>query len=78
MALHDRISDDLNADLGIAGDNDRNYSAEFRALYRISDLHNFWFGYRYLDIGNDTTEGDITYKVDMIQQGLTLGWAFTF
>jgi hypothetical protein len=68
----------LNADLGIAGDNDRNYSAEFRALYRISDLHNFWFGYRYLDIGNDTTEGDITYKVDMIQHGPTLGWAFTF
>jgi hypothetical protein len=68
----------LNADLGVAGDNDRNYSAEFRALYRISDLHNFWFGYRYLDIGNDSTEGDITYEVDMIQQGLTLGWAFTF
>jgi hypothetical protein len=68
----------LNADLGVAGDNDRNYGAEFRALYRISDLHNFWFGYRYLDIGNDSTEDDITYKVDMIQQGLTLGWAFTF
>jgi hypothetical protein len=68
----------LNSDLGIAGDNDRNFSTEFRALYRISDLHNFWFGYRYLDIGNDTTEGDITYKVDMIQHGLTLGWAFTF
>jgi hypothetical protein len=68
----------LNADLGVAGDNDRNYGAEFRALYRISDLNNFWFGYRYLDIGNDSTVGDITYKVDMIQQGLTLGWAFTF
>jgi hypothetical protein len=68
----------LNADLGVAGDNDRNYSAEFRALYRISDLNNFWFGYRYLNIGNDSTEGDVTYEVDMIQQGLTLGWAFTF
>jgi hypothetical protein len=68
----------LNADLGVVGDNDRNYGAEFRALYRISNLNNFWFGYRYLDIGNDSTEGGITYKVDMIQQGLTLGWAFTF
>ena len=68
----------LNADFGVAGDNDRNYGAEFRALYRISDLNNFWFGYRYLDIGNDSTEGDITYEVDMIQHGLTLGWAFTF
>ena len=29
-------------------------------------------------IGNDSTEGDITYEVDMIQHGLTLGWAFTF
>lgn len=68
----------LNADLGVAGDNDRNYGGEFRALYRISDLNNFWFGYRYLNIGNDDTQGDITYEVDMIQHGPTLGWAFTF
>ena len=68
----------LNADIGVAGDNDRNYGAEFRALYRINDLHNFWFGYRYLRIGNDSTEDDVTYRVDMEQRGLTFGWAFTF
>ena len=68
----------LNADVGVAGDNDRNYGGDFRALYRINDLHNFWFGYRYLNIGNDSTEDGITYEVDMDQQGLTLGWAFTF
>jgi hypothetical protein len=68
----------LNADLGIAGDNDRDFSTDFRALYRISDLNNFWFGFRYLQIGNDSTEDGITYKVDMTQLGPTVGWAFTF
>ena len=68
----------LNADLGLAGDNDRDYSIDFRALYRMSDLNNFWFGFRYLQIGSDSTENDITYKVDMTQVGPTVGWAFTF
>ena len=68
----------LNSDLGIAGDNDRDFSTEFRAIYRISDLNNFWFGLRYLQIGSDSTEGGVTYEVDMIQAGPTFGWAFTF
>lgn len=68
----------LNADLGIAGDNDRDFSTEFRILYRLGELNNFWLGYRYLNIGNDSTEGGITYEVDMSQQGPTIGWAFTF
>jgi len=68
----------LNSDLGIAGDNDRDFSTEFRALYRISDLNNFWFGYRYLQIGSDVKEEGIKYKIDMIQAGPTFGWAFTF
>ena len=68
----------LNADLGVAGDNDRNEAVEFRALYRISDLNNFWFGYRYLNIGNDSEKDGIAYEVDMTQHGPTFGWAFTF
>lgn len=60
------------------GDNDRNFSTEFRALYRVSDLNNVWFGYRYLQIGNNSKQDSIKYRVDMIQSGLTLGWAFTF
>jgi len=68
----------LNSDVGIAGDNDRDISTEFRAMYRLSDLNNFWFGYRYLQIGSDAKQGGIKYKVDMIQVGPTLGWAFTF
>jgi hypothetical protein len=68
----------LNADVGVAGDNDRDFATEFRALYHINDLHNFWFGYRYLNIGNDTTTDGVEYQVDMTQVGPTIGWAFTF
>ena len=68
----------LNSDLGVVGDNDRDFSVDFRGLYRVSDLNNFWFGFRYLQIGSDVIEDDITYKVDMTQIGPTIGWAFTF
>ena len=68
----------LNSDVGVIGDNDRDFSAEFRTLYRISELNNFWFGYRRLNIGSDTTTDGIEYKVDMSQVGPTFGWAFTF
>jgi len=68
----------LNSDVGVLGDNDRDFSTEFRALYRVSDLNNFWFGYRYLNIGSDTTTDGIEYSIDMSQVGPTLGWAFTF
>lgn len=68
----------LNSDVGLVGDNDRDFSAEFRALYHITPLNNFWFGYRYLNIGSDTTTDGIEYQVDMTQVGPTLGWAFTF
>jgi hypothetical protein len=76
--ITDRWGIMLNSDIGVVGDNDRDFSTEFRALYRISDLNNFWFGYRYLNIGSDTTMNGIEYAVDMSQVGPTLGWAFTF
>jgi hypothetical protein len=68
----------LNSDVGVVGDNDRDISIEFRALVRVSDLNNFWFGLRYLNIGNDTHTDGIEVKVDMSQIGPTVGWAFTF
>jgi hypothetical protein len=68
----------LNSDVGVVGDNDRDISIEFRALVRVSDLNNFWFGLRYLNIGNDTHTDDVDVKVDMSQLGPTVGWAFTF
>lgn len=68
----------LNSDLGVLGDNDRNFSTEFRALYHMSDLNNLWFGWRYLNIGNDVKANGETIKIDLSQTGPTLGWAFTF
>lgn len=68
----------LNADLGVAGDNDRDYSVEFRALFRISELNNVWLGYRYLNVGQDTSEDGQDFETDLTQKGPTLGWAFTF
>ena len=76
--LSDRWGLMLNADIGIVGDNDRDFSTEFRALYRISKLNNFWFGYRYLLIGSDATADGVDYKLDMTEVGPTVGWAFTF
>jgi hypothetical protein len=68
----------LNSDLGVAGDNDRDFSTEFLALYRVSELNNFWFGYRYLLIGSDANQDGVKIKLDMTQTGPTFGWAFTF
>jgi hypothetical protein len=76
--MSDRWGLMLNADVGIVGDNDRDFSAEFRALYRISKLNNFWFGYRYLLIGSDVTTDGVDYTMDMTEVGPTVGWAFTF
>ena len=76
--FNDRWGVMLNADAGIAGDNDRNRSVEARGLYRLGTLNNFWFGYRYLRIGNDFPGDGTDYKLDMTQAGPTLGWAFTF
>jgi len=76
--FNDRWGVMLNADVGVFGDNDRDFSTEFRALYRISELNNLWFGYRYLNIGNDVHSDGMDYKIDMSQVGPTLGWAFTF
>lgn len=76
--INDKLGLMLNSEIGIAGDNDRDNSIEFRALYRVSELHNFWFGYRYLQIGSDVKQEGVKIKLDMIQTGPTLGWAFTF
>jgi hypothetical protein len=68
----------VNADVGVIGDNDRDYNAELRGIYRFGKLNNIWFGYRHLRIGNDSVEDGIEDSVDMTQSGPMLGWAFTF
>jgi hypothetical protein len=68
----------INGDVALFGDNDRNFSAEFRGVYRLGKLNNVWFGYRYLQIGNDSEEDGLSYQLDTIQHGPMVGWAFTF
>ncbi|WP_019029250.1 hypothetical protein [Colwellia piezophila] len=67
-----------SVDTKIYGDNDRDRGFNAQAIYRFGGLHNVWIGYRYLEIGNDSVENGISTKVDFIQHGPQLGWAFTF
>ena len=41
-------------------------------------VNNFWFGFRYCNIGNNSSVSGNTLKVDMTQAGPMAGWAFTF
>jgi len=72
----------LSGDVGLVGDNDRDFMLETSIVYRISKLNNIAFGYRYLLIGNDITAetdlGPVDYTLDFVEQGPTLGWVFTF
>jgi hypothetical protein len=72
----------LSGDVGVVGDNDRDYMVETALMYKISKLNNVAVGYRYLQIGNDvsadTSTGPAVYKMDFTQQGPTIGWVFTF
>ena len=68
----------INGDVGLFGDNDRNFSAEVRGIYRFGKLNNIWFGYRYLRIGNDTEEDGLSFELNTTQHGPMVGWAFTF
>ena len=65
-------------DTKIYGDNDRDRGFNVQAIYRFGGLHNVWFGYRYLEIGNDSVENGVKTTVDFIQHGPQVGWAFTF
>jgi hypothetical protein len=68
----------VNAEFSPVGDNDRDYSADLRALYRVNDGNSLWFGWRHLNIGDDTVVDGKEWKVDMRQSGPTIGWAFNF
>lgn len=64
----------LTVDTNIAGDNDVNRGINLAGTYKLSDLNNIWFGYRYLNLQNDSGPVDI----DVTQQGPMVGWAFSF
>ena len=68
----------LGGDVAIAGDNDTDFVTNALLSYRISKLNNLWMGYRYMRIKDTITEDGLDIKTDFIQQGPTIGWAFTF
>lgn len=68
----------LAGDGNIAGDSDRNLLLEGRVGFRISDLNNVWFGYRYSQIKLTPDVDGPEVVTDFRQHGPTLGWAFTF
>ena len=53
----------MTFDGNIAGDSETNIFGDIRFGYRISDLNNIWFGYRYLRIGNDTEEDGLSFSL---------------
>jgi len=59
----------LSAESAIAGDNDRDYSAELRGVYQVNARNSLWMGYRYLNIGSDATFDGQKTRMDMLQQG---------
>lgn len=77
-SLTERWSITLSADGNIAGDSDRNLFLEARIRFKLSDLHNLWFGHRgsRIKLTPDTEGGRIT--TDFRQHGPTIGWAFAF
>ncbi len=68
----------LSGDVAVAGDNDKDYVGNAVLTYRFSKLNNLWIGYRYMRIKDTIIENDIDIKTDFVQQGPTIGWAFTF
>lgn len=75
---NERWSMEFSAESAIAGENDRDYSAELRGVYRVNHRNNLWMGYRYLNIGSDAISDGKKTRMDMLQQGPTIGWAFVF
>ena len=70
---------EVQGDIGVAGDNDRNQQLNAFLSYAFNQRHGIWFGYRYLRI-MDSNRGDEGERIrnDFTQQGPTLGWAWSF
>ncbi|MGY3571554.1 hypothetical protein [Vibrio paucivorans] len=68
----------VSADFNLAGDNDVNRSFNLSGIYRFNESHNLWFGYRYLNIANETRSGDTVLEIDLVEKGPQLGYAYSF
>ena len=68
----------INADASIAGDNDKDYSANLVLTYKLNELNTIWAGYRYFRVADKFAQDGVSIESDFITQGPTIGWAFTF
>ena len=69
----------LRGDVG-AGDSDLAWNASAYLGYNFGQRDQFAvvFGYRYLDLEFEETEGDITVETDMVMSGPSAGFMFRF
>lgn len=68
----------VSADFNLVGDNDVNRGFNLMGIYRFTEAHNLWFGYRYLNIANSIPSGTITIDIDLEEKGPQLGYAYAF
>ncbi|MBW3697738.1 hypothetical protein EK599_18825 [Vibrio sp. T187] len=68
----------VSADFNVAGDNDVNRGFNVMGIYRFTEAHNLYFGYRYLNIGNTMDTGGVDIEIDLVEKGPQLGYAYSF
>ncbi|NIQ11046.1 MAG: hypothetical protein GWO23_15870 [Gammaproteobacteria bacterium] len=76
--FNDRWGVSGSVDIGLAGDNDRDFNGQAFAIYRLDRLNNVWMGYRHLKISNDAEIDGWDSTITFTESGPALGWAFTF
>ena len=68
----------LSFDTVITGDNDIDRNLQVFGVYRFSNLHNIWIGYRQLTVGSNSEKDNEVMRIKFTQSGPALGWTFTF
>lgn len=68
----------LNADYAFHGDSDRNMGVDLRGWHYFNQKHSVWFGYKVLNIFNESREGGVEAEMDLTQHGITIGYAYSF
>ncbi len=76
--FNDRWGVSGSVDMGIAGDNDRDFNGQAFAIFRIDMLNNVWLGYRYLKVSNAAKIDGRDSTITFMESGPAVGWAFTF
>lgn len=74
----DRWGISVSADFNVVGDNDVNHGFNIMGIYRFTEAHNLWFGYRYLNIANEMKQDGMNLEIDLVEKGPQLGYAYRF